>query len=91
MQHGLIISIPPHSHRHIEVTALCWFLNRWIIQIIALLLCVELGIKCEQLYMVDFYEITHRKITGVFHKYVVEYLHKVKGKWERYIDKVIIL
>ena len=30
--------------------------------------------------MADFYEITHRKIIGVLRKYVVEYLHKVKGK-----------
>jgi len=41
--------------------------------------------------MAEFYEITHRKIIGVLRKCVVEYLHKVKGKWDRYIEKVIIL
>jgi len=41
--------------------------------------------------MADFYEITHRKVSGVLRKYGVEYLHKVKGKWDRYIEKVIIL
>jgi len=38
--------------------------------------------------MAEFCEITHRKIIGGLRKCVVEYLHKVKGKWDRYTEKV---